>query len=206
MKKESISNIQFIDALFTLLRKNAGKKRWGEKSPMNVLFIDKIFTYFPRAQFIHIIRDGRDTSCSLRHFPKRKVVNGKLIELDTNNSLDECIKRWVHDVREGLKWRGDPRYFEVKYENLVTEPEATIKQVLTFLNEPWDENVLNYYKVNSSNRSEEKIPQNIRAREPIYKSAYGRWKNEFTEQDTILFKEIAGDLLIELGYESNNDW
>jgi hypothetical protein len=51
-----------------------------------------------------------------------------------------------------------------------------------------------------------KIPQNFRAREPIYKSAYGRWINEFTEQDKAFFKEIAGDLLIELGYESNNDW
>ncbi len=34
----------------------------------------------------------------------------------------------------------------------------------------------------------------------------GGWKNEFSEQNKKIFKEIAGDLLIELGYESDYDW
>jgi hypothetical protein len=38
------------------------------------------------------------------------------------------------------------------------------------------------------------------------KGIVGDWKNVFTEEDKSGFKEIAGDLLIKLGYEKTNDW
>jgi hypothetical protein len=38
------------------------------------------------------------------------------------------------------------------------------------------------------------------------KGIAGDWKNVFTEQDKRVFKAAAGDLLVELGYEENNDW
>lgn len=34
----------------------------------------------------------------------------------------------------------------------------------------------------------------------------GGWKDHFTEEHKKLFKEVAGDLVVRLGYESNNDW
>ena len=204
--KESKSNLHFIDSLLTNLQHEAGKLRWGEKSPRNVTVIKRIFRYFPNSRFIHIIRDGRDVACSLRHFPKHKVVEGEFIKLDTNNPIDQCISTWVKNVRIGIKWRGDPRYLEIKYEDLVSEPRQTMETVLDFLCEPWDDTVLNYYLVDSSTRDINKMPQNIRARKPIDKSALGRWKRDLSPSERELFKELAGDLLIELGYETNNDW
>jgi len=63
---------EFIEKFFNHLTSVHGKSRWGEKTPTNVLHLDYIFRHFPRAKFIHMIRDGRDVACSLRHFPKRK--------------------------------------------------------------------------------------------------------------------------------------
>jgi len=204
--KESKSNIHFIDSLFDHLRHETGKLRWGEKSPKNVTVIQRIFKSFPESRFIHIIRDGRDVACSLRNFPKHRVVDGKIIKLDTNNPIDQCISIWVESVRAGIEWRDDPRYMEIKYEDLVSEPRQTMEAVLSFLDEPWDETVLNYYRVDSSTRSIDKMPQNIRARKPIDKSALGRWRRDLAPSERELFKELAGDLLIELGYETSNDW
>ncbi len=34
----------------------------------------------------------------------------------------------------------------------------------------------------------------------------GGWKQYFTDEHKSLFKEVAGDLLVRLGYEKNNDW
>ena len=34
----------------------------------------------------------------------------------------------------------------------------------------------------------------------------GGWREFFTEEHTRLFKDVAGDLLVRLGYEKNNDW
>jgi protein-tyrosine sulfotransferase len=206
IKKESLSNIQFIDSLFTHLQQKAGKHRWGEKSPRNVTVIGRLFKYFPESRFIHIIRDGRDVACSLRHFPKHKIVDGNIVKLDTNNPIDQCISTWIHNVKLGLAWRSDPRYLEIKYEDLVSNPKHTMTDVLDFIDEPWDEDVLNYYLVDSATRSIDKIPQNIRARKPIDKSALARWKRDLSKEEQELFKKMAGDLLVELGYEQDSGW
>ena len=34
----------------------------------------------------------------------------------------------------------------------------------------------------------------------------GGWKEYFTEEHKKLFKDVAGDLLVRLGYEKNDDW
>ena len=38
------------------------------------------------------------------------------------------------------------------------------------------------------------------------KGIAGDWRNVFTEEDKVLFKKEAGDLLIKLGYEEDLDW
>lgn len=42
---------------------------------------------------------------------------------------------------------------------------------------------------------------------PTFRSGKtGEWKKHFTEEHKALFKEVAGDLLVKLGYEKDNDW
>jgi sulfotransferase 6B1 len=44
-------------------------------------------------------------------------------------------------------------------------------------------------------------------RSPTFRSGKsGGWRKAFSEDHKRLFKEVAGDLLIELGYETNSDW
>lgn len=38
------------------------------------------------------------------------------------------------------------------------------------------------------------------------KGVAGDWKNHFSEQDKQTFKKLAGDLLIAMNYEKDNDW
>jgi len=42
---------------------------------------------------------------------------------------------------------------------------------------------------------------------PTFRSGKtGEWKNYFTQEHKKIFKDVAGDLLVKLGYEKNNDW
>ncbi len=42
---------------------------------------------------------------------------------------------------------------------------------------------------------------------PTFRSGKtGEWRKHFTEEHKKIFKDAAGDLLIKLGYEKNNDW
>jgi hypothetical protein len=40
----------------------------------------------------------------------------------------------------------------------------------------------------------------------VRKGVSGDWRGAFTEGDRRIFKEEAGDLLVELGYEKDHDW
>jgi len=42
---------------------------------------------------------------------------------------------------------------------------------------------------------------------PTFRSGKtGEWKKYFTDEHKKIFKDAAGDLLVKLGYEKNNDW
>jgi hypothetical protein len=44
-------------------------------------------------------------------------------------------------------------------------------------------------------------------RSPTFRSGKaGGWRTQFSQENKQIFKDIAGDLLIQLGYESNHDW
>lgn len=197
---------EFIEKFFNKMINVHGKRRWAEKSPRNVLRLDYIFKHFPMAKFIHMIRDGRDVACSLRTFPKRKIVDGSIVPVNTNRPLDECVRRWVHDVKIGRKYENDPRYIEVKYEDLILNTRESLKKLFKILHESFDEKILKYHEVKSNTRDIMKFPQNIEATRPLNSGSIGRWKNELNKKELKLFKKLGGDLLIKTGYEKDKNW
>lgn len=52
-------------ALFDQLRERFSKRMWVERSGAAFVFIKEVATLFPDARYIHIVRDGRDTACSI---------------------------------------------------------------------------------------------------------------------------------------------
>jgi hypothetical protein len=206
MLTASRSQAEFIETFFAFYARSRGKTRWAEKSPRNVLHLDYIFEHFPNARFVHMIRDGRDTICSLRTHPRHKVVEGQLVELNTRHPLEPCIARWVGDVRAGLQRRGDPRYIEVRYEALVTDPRATLMPLFEFLNEPFDERVLTYHQQQGNSRDPRHFPQNPEATRALYTAAVARWQRDLTTDEIALVKREAGPLLKQLGYVSDENW
>lgn len=204
--RQTGSQAEFIDEFFRRYAARQNKARWAEKTPRNVHCIEFIFEHFPHARFIHMIRDGRDTACSLRTHPRHKVVNGTLVKLDTWHPLETCISRWVTDVRAGISHREDTRYLEVRYEDLVSEPRETLERVFAFIEEPFDDRVLKYHEVQGQSRDVTNFPQNPEATGEIYTRAISRWEQELSADEVRLFKQMAGPLLIETGYVSDNQW
>ncbi len=193
----------FVERVMAQAQAQAGKPRWGEKSPSNVVNLARIFQFFPQARFIHMIRDGRDVACSLRTHPKYQWVDGRRLETGIINPWEKCIVRWVSDTNAGLSWRYDPRYIEVRYEDLVQEPERIIRQVLSFIDEPWDSSVLNYHETHDERGRDGANPGvNL----PVYSSARSRWMQELPAQARALFTPQARQLLIHLGYAVDDSW
>ena len=204
--KRAGSRAEFIDRFFAEYCRVMSKPRWGEKTPRNLNHLDYIFRAFPHARFIHMIRDGRDVACSLRTHPRHKVVDGELVPLNTWKPIQPCIERWVHEIHASRVYRRDPRYIEVRYEDLVLDARPIMEKILNFLGEPWDEQVINYHEVDSPSRDMAKFPQNPEATQALQTRSLGRWQNDLSEDDKVIVKQIGGPLLVELGYETSNDW
>jgi hypothetical protein len=202
----SRSRAEFIDRFAALCCTTSGKQRWAEKTPDNVLNLGYIFSRFPETRFVHLLRDGRDVACSLRTHPRHKVVRGKLVKLNTWRPMEECVTRWRDSLAALKPYLADPRVHTVKYEDLVSEPRATVARMLEFLGEPWDERVLAHSQAESRYRDATTFPQNPEALKPIEAKSMRRWKRDMSAEDRAIFKQIAGSLLVETGYAVDDRW
>lgn len=200
MLRSSSTRADFADRFFDAYRKRAGKALWADKTPRNVQVMPYILEHFPHARFVHVIRDGRDVVCSLRTHPRHRVIDGKVVKLDTWNPIEDCVARWVTDVGDGLAWRGDPRYYELKYEDLVTDTETTLRGLFAFLQLPWEPAVMSFHEVKSASRDPVKFAQNPEATRPLQSSSIGRWKRDLVGDDLAYVLSGCSPLLGQLGY------
>ncbi|WP_176478318.1 sulfotransferase [Mesorhizobium sp. WSM3876] len=128
------------------LRDLGAAARWGWKLCETLLIVPLIRRYFPKAIFIHLVRDGRDVALSPFVAPKaafwRKVYFGSS-DLDSWHGYPMTQRayrargmlfnahRWQYHVdlaREFSQTLGE-RYIEVKYEDLVLDYEATVSRL-----------------------------------------------------------------------------
>jgi hypothetical protein len=195
----------FIEAFAALCLQASDKARWAEKTPRNISRIGAIFNFFPDVRFVHVLRDGRDVACSLRTHPRHKVVDGKLVPLDTWKPLAGCARRWRDDIECSRPWWSDPRYYTLRYEELVRQPESVLRRLMVFLGEPWDD-VMLAHAGGSASRDVTRFAQNPEAIGAVNASSIGRWERDLDAKDRRIFKRIAGPLLVELGYAADDGW
>jgi hypothetical protein len=111
-----------------------GKKRWGNKTPKAFLHLAELAIVYPDAQFIHVIRDGRESACSQARVSGRSVVQGALL--------------WRTGMRTGRRAGarlGPHRYFEIRLEELLSSPEEQLRRMCTFLGEDFDQSLLHFH-------------------------------------------------------------
>jgi hypothetical protein len=98
----------------------AGRARWGDKSLHTEHHATAIFAEFPDACIVHMVRDPRDRYASVR---KR---NGRDL-----SRVGAATGRWLRSTRaarRNVERHGD-RYLVVRYEDLVRDPETTMRRV-----------------------------------------------------------------------------
>jgi hypothetical protein len=107
----------------------AGKPRWGDRISYVERYADQILAAYPDAVMIHLIRDPRDRYASaIKRWPNQK------------GQVGGATARWLYSVglakRNLMKHPG--RYMILRYETLVSQPEATVRELCAFLGEEYD--------------------------------------------------------------------
>jgi hypothetical protein len=202
---ETDSAVSFAERFFGEQAKEAGKDRWVEKTPKHVVCLGYLLGAFPNGRFIHVIRDGRDVACSLRNHPKAAFRDGKIIPLNTNNPISKCIDRWVDDTAAGLSYRGHPRVLEVRYEDLVGDPERTIRAVCSFVGEEYDAACVSGDNDAKSIEARMRTPNNMSSYGKVGDASVGRWRRDLSSAELETCLRKGGPLLEALGYWNGRD-
>jgi len=110
-------------AILELFAEAHGKRWCGEKSPLHRKFVRDLARNFPEAKILHILRDGRDVAASLMSVPW------------WSGSLAQAASFWLDAVNdlEELDAALPDQFLVVSYRSLVTQPAATLGQVMCFL-------------------------------------------------------------------------
>ncbi|MBU1231082.1 MAG: sulfotransferase [Proteobacteria bacterium] len=184
-----------------------GKERWGDKTPLYGRHLRRIQALFPEARFLHVIRDGRDASLSLRQC--------WFSPGDDMRVLAQFWRKNILETREEAKGVG--HYLEVRFEELLLDTEAVVRRVCLFLDLPFDASMLRYHQRTPERLREhlgryradgselvslaQRRNQQIRVTMPPDPSRAGLWRSTMQAEERVVFEGVAGDLLRSLGYE-----
>ena len=141
--------------------------RVTDKMPENYQLLGWIAMLFPRARFIHCLRDVRDValSCWLTNFTQVLWANDLEHIADRINEYLRISDHWRRVLPVAL--------LEVAYEQLVANPEETSRRLLDFAGLEWDPACLSFHKTERLVRT----ASVAQVRQPIYQSSVGRWKH-----------------------------
>jgi hypothetical protein len=182
-----------LDEIFRHYTSNQVVIRWGDKTPLYVQYVRVISKIFPNAQFIHLIRDGRDAALSAR-----KKWSGHSAYMD----LHYLLKNWVRNVNTGRqagKWLGESRYYELFYERLVTNPRDELGSLCTFLGETLHPAMLDHTVLASEVGPGPDGHTEVLG--PVSTSSIAGWKKKMTPFEQKLSDRVAGSTLTSLDYE-----
>ena len=193
---------------YRLYASRFGKQRWGDKTPGYCYYMGSIEAILPEAHFIHIIRDGRDASLSLR---RMWFSPGWGIETQAAYWSD-----FVLTARRQATQCG--HYMEVRYEELIWKTRETLVQICEFLDLVYDDAMLSYYERSPKRlqehrgrsgsdgsvvlTQEQRFCQQQSTTEPPDPNRVFGWRLAMSIGEQGRFEAVAGDLLRELGYET----
>lgn len=142
--------------------------RFTDKMPLNFTVAGVIHRAMPNARFLHIRRHPIDTCLSIW---TTFFGQGPLFAYDKANIVAyyRQYRRTMATWREALP---SDRLTELEYEDLIADPEPTIRRVVEFCGLPWDDACLHH----DQNASAIYTPSRWQARQPIYRTSVKRWR------------------------------
>lgn len=107
-----------------------GKSRYGEKGPLLTEELDRLFHDYPNARVIHMVRD-----------PRAVVYSHFTMPWSTSSFIGANLM--VRTNMRAIAKHGE-RILAVKLEDVLAQPEATLRKVLDFVGVDWHGNVLRH--------------------------------------------------------------
>ncbi len=163
-----------------------GEVTWIDHTPNNLKLSRALAAHFPRARFVHMIRDPRGVFPSVRG-------------LAWGRSAPTATARWwVEQVQTGRKAQAQlgNRCLTISFEELLAEPERTLANLCSWLDVPPPRSAAGPYQVPRYLGQ-----QHALVNRPINPRRAQSWRHELDPREIELIESICAEQLDELGYE-----
>lgn len=190
-RSTSNSLFEINKLIYEIAAESKNAAMWCCKSMNNVYFSSELESHGSIKKYIYLYRDGRDVAASF----KKAIVGEKHIY--------SLARQWKQDQEECFRLRDSipaDRFFSLNYEELIIEPEKTVKRLCDFLDITFTINMLQYYTSQTSKVTAASGEMWKNLEKPIMTDNTGNYLKSFEKNDLDIFELVAGDTLAKLGY------
>lgn len=144
---------------------------WGDKTPLNTVYLDYMLPVFSDSKYIFLLRDGRDVISSMLRTREKDVEFG--------------IWKWKNSI---AKYKQLKKYIQkrnlllVYYENLLNKPEKELTKIVKFLDYNYEDQMLNFQK-SSNQLGIEGLSHHDNLKKSLLKNRIGIWKERLSEDE-----------------------
>lgn len=178
-----------------------GKTIPCDQTPRNVLYVGEILELYPEARIINMVRDPRDVLLSQKRKWRRRFLGARGIP------LREALRSWVnyHPITISKLWSasvstaagvaGEDRVHSLRFEDLLADPDGTVRGVCDFVGVPFSPGMLAVPQVGSSSG------QDSPGRAGVDPGRAGSWqRGGLSPTEVFLCQKVAGGPMKSNGY------
>ncbi len=181
---------EIFDAFMRVQAASVGKSRWGNQVPRDVFELETLFAMFPEARVVACIRDPRDFLVSYLDKVTSSAEGARLLRLYHPILTSYLLKASARAILDGTS-RFPSAVHVLRYEDLVREPAAHLRQLCAFIGEEFHPRLLETEFSNSSTGAR---------LSGISSRSAGRWRVDLAIEDAYFAQWICGSVMARFGY------
>ncbi|AGB42134.1 sulfotransferase family protein [Halobacteroides halobius DSM 5150] len=176
---------KLLKDLFDHICYSYDKEIFIEQTPWYGQCLDVLKELFPKMKVIHMVRDGRDVALSFVKTPW------------WSNDINENLLQWEKEVNKihGFGLNNDEIFLEIRYEDLILNPEIELEKITNFLEVSFERNIMNPKELIDYSKLFKNNIKNHTSKE------YKKWDKK---KDNVFFKESVYSWKSNLGVNFNN--
>jgi sulfotransferase family protein len=179
----------FYDRIFSRYAERQGKGRWGDKTPFHTWHVRDMARVFPDAQFVAIVRHpGGCVGSNMNRW-------GQTVRQATDH-----YRRYNREIARLAAHYAD-RFAVVRYEDLVLQPEAVMRELLDYLGEDWSSSVLEHHAVQAARGGRRKVEGRSLVDDPIDVARISKWTKTMEDRHRVILRRRTARLGEFYGYE-----
>lgn len=164
---------------------------WVSKYPALWEALEDAFEYYDDPKIVYNVRDARDVVLSF----KRSNVGRYHPYYNA--------QRWQEEQRHGIELleNHDDAVHQIRYRDLLQDPEAVVRNVCEFLDVPFEERMLYYYETEQAEAASESAEVFKNLTSPIMSDNYHKFREQLPAEEVRLTEKIAAEELAFFGYD-----